>query len=120
MDTLDLLSFLVSGLLAQLPVMLVCIVACALILTRKNKIAAAPKYALWGFGLAAGLGVSMPVLSGILQVWLIRLDGASRLNYIHLMWFVQLLGALLHAATYGLLLMAMLAPAKPKGQAGED
>lgn len=120
MENLGLLSIFISGIIFQLPTVIVCAVACALILTKKNKIVTAPHYALWGFGLALGLGVTMPVLSGILQVWLIRSDGASRLNHIYLMGLLQLVSALLHAATYGLLLMAMLAPAKPKGQAGAD
>jgi hypothetical protein len=114
MENLGLVTIFISQLLANLPTVLVCAVACGLILMNRRKITAAPRLALWGFGLAVGLGIVMPLLSGTLQIWLIRSDGPTRLSNIQLMGLLHLIGALLHASTYGLLLMAILTPAKSR------
>jgi hypothetical protein len=120
MENIGLTTLLASHLVGQFPTVLVCTIACAIILTKKDKIAAAPHYALWGFGLAIGLGLVMPLLTIGLQVWIMRFAGPTSQNYVRLMAILNIVTALLHAATYGLLLMAMLAPAKSKERAQQD
>jgi hypothetical protein len=120
MENIGLTTLLASHLVGQFPTVLVCAIACAIILTKKDKIAAAPHYALWGFGLAVGLGLVMPLLTTGLQIWILRFEGPTSQNYFRLMAILNIVSALLHAATYGLLLMAMLAPTKPRNQAEED
>jgi hypothetical protein len=99
-----LLSFFVS----QLPVLLVCVIAIGLMLTRRQQDSPALPWALTGFGLALLICIGQPIGSWILQQWIMS-GGATAASRATIWSVVSIIWSILHALSYGLLAMAILA-----------
>jgi hypothetical protein len=92
--------------LNQLPILLVCLAALGLVLTRWHQKSPALPWALMGFGLALLLCLAIPVSQLIIQNWLMSSGGdmahrASISSVISIFWSV------LRAVSYGLLAIAI-------------
>ena len=93
--------------LMQLPTMIVCLVACILILARWNAGSRGLKWALLGFGSVLALCLVMPVVHTIVQSWAIHSGEIA--GRIWAFTAVSIVSSLLHAATYVFFLIAVLA-----------
>lgn len=105
-SALSVVPLFFSQLLSQLPVLVVCIVGLVLLAGRR---AADPKAITWamaGFGVSAGLAVFIPLLYGLLNF--ARMQGAAMASITWIYPVVGFVSSLLHAATYGLFLLAFL------------
>jgi len=107
-STPDQIKIFLSMLSTQLPTMIVCLVACVLILTRWTEGSRGLLWALLGFGSVLALCLVLPVVHTLIQCWVVQNSGqlAGR------MWVftaVSVVSSFLHAATYVLLLIAVLA-----------
>jgi len=103
----DQIRLFLSMFLMQLPTFLVC-TAAGLVILQKSQ--AAPKASLWalaGFGLVAILCVLIPLGQMTIQIWV-----AQGIEPVKRVWAYSALGitsAVLHAAAYVLLLVAVFA-----------
>jgi hypothetical protein len=98
-----------SYFLHNLPSLIVCAIACFLLTTRTSKIAGAPHLALWGFGLAIGTGIVMPLLyTLVFAVVSQTIGGTAQLGV--MMFGLGVVGTLLQMTIYILLLMSLFKP----------
>jgi hypothetical protein len=111
------LSFIINffyHLSYNLPSLIVCGIACILLTTRKSKIAGAPRLALWGFGLALGTGIVMPIIHTLLFFFTSQAAAAGGTDTLRVVMVVMpglsLVSSLLQMSIYILLLMALLKP----------
>ncbi len=106
-STPDQIKIFLSMLSMQLPTMIVCLVACVLILTKWTGGSRGLLWALLGFGSVLVLCLVLPVVYTIVQSWAIHSGQiASR------MWAMTMLSvvsSVLHAVSYVFLLIAVLA-----------
>ena len=105
MNSNDEIRMLASLFAVQIPVLVICFVACVVILARWKE---APKAALWallGFGLATLLGFVVPATQTGLQTW-IRQSGHTA-EGIQAMAGLGFLWSVLRAISYLLLLTAI-------------
>jgi hypothetical protein len=116
-DNFAFIMMFFSLLLHNLPSLIVCGIACVLLTTRKSKIAGAPHLALWGFGLALGTGIVIPLIH-TLVVLFAQAGGTERLGV--MMFGLTVVGILLHMSVYILLLMALLNPNPHRHSAAEQ
>ncbi len=105
METTDWISVL-SALAIQVPILLACIAALAVILTKPALAPEVTKWAVAGFALALALCFAGPAIQALVMSS-IRSGNTSRVALISA--GASLLSALLHAVAYLLLLAAILA-----------
>jgi hypothetical protein len=101
-----LLTTLLTLFAGQLPILLVSLVGCLVMMGRWNDGSRAAGWALLGFGSSLALCVVMPVGQALVQSWVV----ASGPSMVQRAWAFTALGlvwAILRAATYALLLMAL-------------
>ena len=107
MNTPDQIKIFLSMFLQQLPTLIVCLVACIIILTKRGAASRGSSWALLGFGSVLFLCIVMPVVQTILQSWIFQSgQRADRMWALTTVWIV---GPVLDAATYVFLLLAVLA-----------
>lgn len=102
------LTALVSMFVAQLPILIVSLLGCFVIAVRRNELSAAASWALIGFGLSVLLCVVIPVAQTLAQNWAME-SGHSMAQRASIFTVLAILWSLLRAASYGLLLLAILA-----------
>src|SRR2546423_14415103 len=102
------LTVLLSLFVAQLPVLIISVLGCAVIMARKNELSAAASWALMGFGLSIVLCILIPVAQTIVQKWVME-GGTSVAQRASVFTLLGVVWSILRAASYGLLLMAVLA-----------
>jgi uncharacterized Tic20 family protein len=102
------LTTLLSLFAAQLPILLVSVLGCLIIGVRRNELSTASLWALMGFGLSVLLCVLIPVAQTLVQNWVIE-SGESMAQRASVFTVLAVVWSLLRAATYALLLMAVIA-----------
>lgn len=102
------MTALVSVFVAQLPVLIVCLLGCVAVTARKNDLAGATSWAFMGFGLSVVLCVLIPVVQIFVQKWVLE-NGSSMGQRASVFAILGLVWSVLRAASFGLLLMAILA-----------
>jgi uncharacterized membrane protein YeiB len=102
------LTALLSLFVAQLPILIVCVLACMVIMTRKNDLAGATLWALAGFGLSIALSVAIPVVQMAVQKWVAE-GGVSMAQRASVFTILGVVWSVLRAVSYALLLAAILA-----------
>jgi hypothetical protein len=107
MNNTDQLQMLLSLLAAQLPILLVCLVACVLILTRWKQANGGSMWALLGFGLPLILCILIPVGQISVQSWIMHSNNVAHSAYIFT--GLAVLWSVLRAVSYALLLAAVFA-----------
>ena len=108
MNDSDQIKLLVSMLAVQLPTLLVCFAAAAVILVRWKDASKAAMWALLGFGLSMVLCIAIPVAQVGVQEWMKQSAGTSA-NRTTVFAALGFLWSALRAVTYALLLVAVLA-----------
>jgi hypothetical protein len=91
----------------QIPTLLVCIVAGIVILKRWKSAASGSFWALMAFGLALILCFALPIGQTLLQQWIFQTE--ARANMMWVFSVFALVGSVLHATVYALLLVAVYA-----------
>jgi hypothetical protein len=91
----------------QLPTLLVCLVACVVILTRWKQSPSGALWALLGFGLVLALCVVMPIVQTFLQNWVFQAEQRTERVWVYSVSSV--VWAVLHATAYAFLLVAVFA-----------
>jgi predicted signal transduction protein with EAL and GGDEF domain len=105
----DLVDMLASAFAVHLPVLIVCLVCIVIVLAKsKRQESSAPLWALLGFGLAAALCVIIPCVQTALQVWAMKGGGTMAIRTA-VFTGTSIFWSVLRAATYALLLAAVLA-----------
>lgn len=102
------LTTLVSLFAAQLPILLVSVLGCLVVGVRRNELSTASLWALTGFGLSALLCVLIPVAQTFVQIWVME-SGQSMAQRASVFTILAVVWSLLRAASYALLLMAIIA-----------
>ena len=107
MNNTDQITTLVSMFAVYLPRLIICVVACIVILAKWREAHSGALWAILGFGLALVLCVVMPVGQTVLQHWVLQNgDRESR------MWAFSafgMVGSVLQAVIYVFLLIAIFA-----------
>jgi len=106
-STPDQMKIFLSMLSMQLPTMLVCLVACVLILTKWTGRSRGLLWALLGFGSVLALCLVWPVVFTIVQSWAIHSGQIA--GRMWAMTLLSLVSSVLHAVTYVFFLVAVLA-----------
>lgn len=91
----------------QLPTLLVCIVAGIVILNRWKSAASGSLWALLAFSLALILCFALPIGQTLLQRWAFQSEAPGSLMWVFSAF--ALIGSVLHALVYALLLVAVFA-----------
>jgi len=107
MNTPDQIKIFLSMFLMQLPTLIVCLVACIIILTKRGTASRASSWALLGFGSVLCLCIVMPVVHTAIQSWVFQ--SGQRADRMWAFTTVSIVGSVLDAATYVFLLLAVLA-----------
>src|SRR5213075_2918826 len=107
------LTTLLTLFAGQLPILLMSVVGCLMMMGRWNEGSHAGGWALLGFGLSLALCVLMPVGQTLVQSWVIG-SGQSIVQRAWAFTALGLLWSVLRAASYGCLLMALLARHAPE------
>jgi len=102
------LAALLSLFAAQLPILLVSVLGCLVVGVRRNELSTASSWALMGFGLSVLLCVLIPVTQMLAQNWAMD-SGRSMAQRASLFTVLAVVWSLLRAASYALLLMAVVA-----------
>jgi hypothetical protein len=119
-DDFSQLKVFLSMFAVNLPTLLICVVACIMIVGRWRKGSAHLFWGILGFGLALILCFVIPAIQTLLQQWLIQSGGGmSRAWVFTAFGFVA---SILHAAIYGCLLAAIFAgrPAQDEARRMEN
>ncbi len=103
-DTSDYIKIFFRVLLMQLPTLIVCLVACFVILTMRKPASRSLFWAILGFGSALVLCVVMPVVQTILESWVSRTNAERASAY----FVFSIVWAVLRAITYVFLLIAVV------------
>lgn len=111
MENSNLLRELVMNWATQMPLILVCVAAIILTLSRWKQAPGANLWALLGFGLALVLCLLVPLSQVVVRTFLLKSGQMSSLG--PTLGALAVLWSLLRAASYGLLLVALLA-GRPK------
>ena len=104
-DTAQLVTLL-SMFAAQLPILLVSLLACLVIGVRRNELSTASSWALMGLGLSVLLCILIPVAQTFVQNWAVE-SGRSMAQRASVFTMLAVVWSLLRAVSYGLLLMAV-------------
>jgi hypothetical protein len=112
MNNTDAIRVFLTMFLSYLPTFIVCLVAGVVVLTRWQEVSAGAMWAVMGFGLAALLCLLLPAVQVVLQHWVFQTgEREARMWAFTALSFVS---AVLHAAIYVMLLVAIFAGrAKP-------
>lgn len=102
------LTALLSLFVAQLPILIVSLLGCVVIMARKNELGGATMWALAGFGLSVALCVVFPIMQTIVQRWVME-GGATIGQRASIFTVLGVVWSILRAASYGFLLVAVLA-----------
>jgi hypothetical protein len=105
--TPDQLKIFLSMFAMYLPTLIICVVAGVVILTKWRLASNASLWALLGFGLALILCFAMPIGQTLLQNWVFQ--SGERESRMWAFSTFAILGSLLHAVVYALLLVAVFA-----------
>jgi hypothetical protein len=108
MNNTDQLKLLLSTFAIQLPTLLVCFVACVVILAKWKEGSKGSLWALLGFFLAAVLCFAVPVAQTAVQDW-VRHGGRTTIEAASVMAGISMVWSVLRAVTYALLLIAVFA-----------
>ena len=92
---------------AQVPILIVCIIACAVILLRWNEAAHGAFWALIGFGLSLLLCFAVPLTQVVVQQWMAQNGGTA--NRFWVFTCMGILWSILRAVSYACLLVAVFA-----------
>jgi hypothetical protein len=114
-NTTDHLRVFLSLFAVNLPTLLVCTVACVMIVGRWRQGSGHLFWGLLGFGLALALCFVIPAIQTALQQWV--LQSGERLTRAWVFSAFGVVASLLHAAIYGCLLAAILSG---RGTAGAE
>jgi hypothetical protein len=101
------LTLLFSMFAYELPMLLVCVIAIGLLLTRRQQRSPALPWALMGFGLALFLCFALPIGQWAMQNWIMS-SGAAASSRASVYGVVSIFWSILHALSYGLLAIAIL------------
>jgi hypothetical protein len=113
MDRSDLLQAFLSMFIGYLPTVIICLVAGVVIFSKWRQAASGSLWALLGFGLALVLCFVMPVGQIMLQHWVFQ--GGEQESRLWAFTAFSIVGSVLHAVVYALLLVAIYAGrSKPK------
>jgi hypothetical protein len=104
-DTTVQLKMFLSTFVMQLPSLLVCLAAGVVLLVRWRQAPGASLWALLGFGLAALLGLIIPVVQSTVQYWLMNRGDMAR--HAAIFGALAMVWSVLRALTYVLLLVAV-------------
>jgi hypothetical protein len=107
MNTPDQIKIFFTMFLWQLPVLIVCLVACFVILTKWKRASDGSLWALLGFGSVVVLCIAMPAVQAVIQGWVFQ--GGQRADKMWALSAASTVWAVLHAMIYVFLLMAVLA-----------
>ena len=100
-------KFIFSSFAAQSPVLIVCVIACIVIVSRWDD-GGGWSWAFAGFGLSVALCILIPVTQGLIQQW--ATDGShSMVERASVLTVVGIFWSIMRAITYGLLLMGLIA-----------
>ena len=110
------LQMILSTLAMQLPTTLIVLAACIVVLMRWRHLGRGAIWALAGFGLALVLGFVVPVVQSLVQSWVIQAHELAHKRAIVLSG-LSIIWSLLRAATYVLLLLALLAGRERRAEA---
>ena len=111
MNTGSLITQIVGSFVMQLPILLVCLVAGFVVLTRWNHSPRASLWALLGFGLALALCFIIPIGQAVVSQWMMQNEPVT--HRANVFSGLSILWALLRATTYALLLVAVFAGRSP-------
>lgn len=107
MNTTAQLRMFLSLFSVQVPTIIVCIVACVLILARWNQGSRANLWGLLGFGYLLALCFFIPFVQATLQNWVIQ--SGDRTGKMWVLSAMSIVLSVVHAVTYVFLLLAVLA-----------
>jgi hypothetical protein len=99
----------------QLPTLIVCVVACVVIMTRWRPGSRALLFALLGFGLTLALCILIPVVQMLLQPWVFQNNSGYNAERMWVYSITSILWSVLHGVAYVFLLLAVLAGCAPSG-----
>lgn len=99
---------LLSLFAVQLPILLVSVLGCLVVGMKRSELSTASLWALMGFGLSVLLCVLIPLAQTLVQNWVIE-SGQSMAQRGSVFTILAVVWSLLRAASYGLLLMAIIA-----------
>ena len=102
------LTTLLSLFAAQLPILLVSVLGCLVVAVRRNELSTAASWALMGFGLSLLLCVLIPMAQTVVQNWVME-SGQNMAQRASVFTILAVVWSLLRAASYALLLMAVIA-----------
>lgn len=102
------LTVLLSLFVAQLPILIMSVLGCMVVGARKDEFAGAATWALMGFGLSVILCIVMPLAQTLIQKWVMA-GGTSMGQRASVFTVVGVVWSVLRAASYALLLMALVA-----------
>jgi hypothetical protein len=114
MNTADSIKMFLTTFAIYLPMLIVCIVSGVVILLKWRLAGSGSVWAILGFGLALALCFVMPAGHALLQHWVF--DGGMQGSRMWAYSAFSIIGSLLHALVYALLLVAVFA-GRPKPNA---
>jgi hypothetical protein len=107
MNQTNQIQMLLSSLMMQLPLLLVCLAAVAFVLVRWKQASRGAIWALLGFGLALVLCLAIPLVQTAVQQWVMQ--GGNVAHRAGIFGGLSLVWSVLRAASYALLLVAVFA-----------
>src|SRR3954462_2226903 len=102
------LTALLSLFVAQVPILIVSVLGCFVVGARRDEFGPAAAWALMGFGLSVVLCIVIPVAQMLVQKWAME-GGGSMAQRASVFTMLAVVWSVLRAASYGLLLMALVA-----------
>ena len=102
------LTALLSLFVAQVPILIVSVLGCLVVGARRDEFGAAAAWALMGFGLSVVLCIVIPVAQMFVQKWAME-GGGSITQRASVFTMLAVVWSVLRAASYALLLMALVA-----------
>ena len=109
------LTQMVSLFAAQVPVLIVSVLACMVIMTRKNDLGGATMWGLAGFGLSIALCVLIPVVQVLVQKWIMEGGSTGAAQRASVFTILAIVWSILRAASLAMLLMAIVAGRRAGG-----
>lgn len=106
-NTSDQLRIFLSLFAMNLPTLLVCAVACIMIMGRWRQGSGYLFWAILGFGLALVMCFVIPAIQTVLQQWVFQ--SGDRVSRVWVFSVFGIIVSILHAAVYGCLLAAIFA-----------
>jgi len=101
------LSYFLTTSAIRAPIVIVCIIAMIILLTKRIGSPGQPPWALLGFGLALVSTIAMPLAEAFAQHY-VRQNGSPQ-GRVWIFSVLAIISSLLHAAVYALLLAAIVA-----------